>query len=639
MTSGSLRIRFLFIGILVACIAIFTPSYVYPQSAPVCDASLEVKAALEQIDAEKQGQTETDYEFWQSRRAATKALLQRYPNDFFVQRAYVNGMMGPDPSTSGWPSEHGILQIIAEYKTLHEQHPGDAAIEYLYATSLIDRDTPTAITLLDETLQKNTSFPWPDLDLVRIYTSPNFLDRTKAESHFSAFLAACPSNLFGYSWLRGISDDELTRKITPQFRRVIEARADAESVWAYQQLWALEFKSHPRSDYDALRKQVATDVARLRALELQNNFGWWYVLEQGYQLIGDLEQAKWAETERDKHATAFGSSRAMPEVAQWFKDHPFPEDDAAKEKKQAYRREELKQTDQWVKKYPNSPEVWNDRMSAMAALDDVPAAECSATLEKRLQVEQANSGPLRLYWSTYFELVEFLSQKNVEPAREVELAQKALDAIAADWEKIPQRDLNSSKDDLDYYPNFYWPVMKAQALLHKAEGYTRLKQPDQALGALGKANLQLQALDADMSADERRGQLHARNAWYHRYESVYWQHMARVAQLQGRTTDAMAYYQSALLERFASDRMPSPGDKDELGDEAHRLWVKLDGTKSGWNAWYGRRANELANQSHLEWETAQDLLPPFRLIDLHGKTWQLEDLKGKVVFLNFWASW
>jgi thiol-disulfide isomerase/thioredoxin len=27
------------------------------------------------------------------------------------------------------------------------------------------------------------------------------------------------------------------------------------------------------------------------------------------------------------------------------------------------------------------------------------------------------------------------------------------------------------------------------------------------------------------------------------------------------------------------------------------------------------------------------------LTDLHGKTWQLADLKGKVVFLNFWASW
>ncbi|MHB8811301.1 MAG: TlpA family protein disulfide reductase [Desulfobulbaceae bacterium] len=31
--------------------------------------------------------------------------------------------------------------------------------------------------------------------------------------------------------------------------------------------------------------------------------------------------------------------------------------------------------------------------------------------------------------------------------------------------------------------------------------------------------------------------------------------------------------------------------------------------------------------------------PTFTLTDLHGKNWRLADLKGKVVFLNFWATW
>lgn len=31
--------------------------------------------------------------------------------------------------------------------------------------------------------------------------------------------------------------------------------------------------------------------------------------------------------------------------------------------------------------------------------------------------------------------------------------------------------------------------------------------------------------------------------------------------------------------------------------------------------------------------------PTFTLTDLHGKNWRLDDLKGKVVFLNFWATW
>lgn len=31
--------------------------------------------------------------------------------------------------------------------------------------------------------------------------------------------------------------------------------------------------------------------------------------------------------------------------------------------------------------------------------------------------------------------------------------------------------------------------------------------------------------------------------------------------------------------------------------------------------------------------------PDFTLVDLQGKTWTLSELKGQVVFVNFWATW
>lgn len=31
--------------------------------------------------------------------------------------------------------------------------------------------------------------------------------------------------------------------------------------------------------------------------------------------------------------------------------------------------------------------------------------------------------------------------------------------------------------------------------------------------------------------------------------------------------------------------------------------------------------------------------PDFSLVDLSGKTWTLSELKGQVVFVNFWATW
>ncbi len=31
--------------------------------------------------------------------------------------------------------------------------------------------------------------------------------------------------------------------------------------------------------------------------------------------------------------------------------------------------------------------------------------------------------------------------------------------------------------------------------------------------------------------------------------------------------------------------------------------------------------------------------PDFSLVDRQGKTWTLSELKGQVVFINFWATW
>ncbi len=36
---------------------------------------------------------------------------------------------------------------------------------------------------------------------------------------------------------------------------------------------------------------------------------------------------------------------------------------------------------------------------------------------------------------------------------------------------------------------------------------------------------------------------------------------------------------------------------------------------------------------------AGDVAPDFSLIDRQGKTWTLSELKGQVVFINFWATW
>ena len=80
-------------------------------------------------------------------------------------------------------------------------------------------------------------------------------------------------------------------------------------------------------------------------------------------------------------------------------------------------------------------------------------------------------------------------------------------------------------------------------------------------------------------------------------------------------------------------------ETDELADEAKKLWGSLGGTEQAWSMWYGRRANELAQSASLRWDETNEPLAAFELADVNGKIWNVEALKGKTTFLNFWASW
>ena len=180
---------------------------------------------------------------------------------------------------------------------------------------------------------------------------------------------------------------------------------------------------------------------------------------------------------------------------------------------------------------------------------------------------------------------------------------------------------------------FYRATNGDEGLALEADAYLELHQPDKARLTLEHFNERLQELNSLAGDDE------GRKKEYASHESEYRYLMARLSEADNHPQDAMALYVDALLTRLSSDAMPKAGEKDELADNARKLWDKLGGTSAGWDLWYGKRAAAELAKSHLTWEAANDPLPGFEVADLEGKTWKLSDLGGKVVLLNFWATW
>jgi len=594
----------------------WAPGIAWAQSAGVCDPAPDVKAALDQLP--EQTPALSDWQFHEQHAAALQALLRQYPGDVFVQRAYINSMYSrPDRG-----------KVIAEYKARYERNPDDPRLAYLYGMTLVGRQSPEAIKLFSAALTEDPKFTWPHLQLVTIYNSSVFLNKEQSAAHLRAFLDACPTSLDGYQPLTRMDDKDLLRPYAARLRTLLATRSDPDAVGAYQTLWSLEFKAHPASEYDALRRQVGQDLERIRQLKLEDKRQWYQALQDGYKLVNDQKQSDWA---MEQQLVRLPSTEGTAAMWKWWKDHHWPGDDVAPDVKRAFFSDLLQQSTQWAKGRPNTYFVWSYQLDAMEEIEDVPAADVKVATDQALKVAINNAGPEGPDSSTYSDLAEVLSKKHLEPERVVELAQKGLAQLEIE-SKEPTYDLNATPENLDYHkfsPAYY----RLQISGFEVEGYLQLKQADKVQLLLTQMDEWLQDLKALVGDNQTHKKSYARRL------SAYWGQMAREAELRGRKLDAMGFYENALLTRLDAEQKPEAGKKDELADNAHQLWANLGGTDEGWRLWYGRRADALANQSGLTWEDANLPLPTFELADLNGKTWNVAALKGKVTFVNFWATW
>jgi len=580
-----------------------------------------VQAGLDALPKQTSG--DTDWGFHEKEFAAVRALMRQHPDDIFLQRYYIWATI--------WATRYPIERhkVIDEYKEKLAENRDSAQTAYLYGLTLIGRESPKSIKLFEGALLKDPKFPWPHLDLVEVYSAPAFRDKVKADTHMKAFLDACPTSFDGYQRLASLSDNkEMIRDGMASLRRVVEKRDDIHAVATYQTLWRLEYKGTAPSEYDALRKKTAADVQRIRGLNLVDKQEWYETLEDGYKLANDPKSADWAKDEKESR---YPNAWAPASYPKWSEEHKYPEDDAPAEARRAYYTALLGQANKWVQERPNSSFMWRLRLHAVSHIERVSPKEIETAAEQFFAVAEKNAGPPGPTSQDFFNIARTLYIKHLQPARVLEMAQKGQEQAAVE----------RTEDIVDFYQDkdlpseirFYELSSNVDAARLIAGAYIELNQPDKAQAALAQMDERLQ--DLNNVAGERKDKQKECLSQL----SGYWQQMARVAMLQERKLDAMAFYENALLARLDSGKRPIPGDSDELVDEAKKLWLSLGGTEQAWTMWYGRRANELARSVALRWDETNEPLATFELADLNGKTWNLESLKGKTTFLNFWASW
>lgn len=422
----------------------------------------------------------------------------------------------------------------------------------------------------------------------------------------------------GVSFASG--DTELMTAAAQRLRSRLESSTSSDDLEYWENLWTIEFKLKPVPEHPQLRTQIARDLKRIRENN-QGNKTQLETLKAGYKQVGDKTGERWAE---DELVRLFPKSFTAQRIIQsrYHEQNPYPKGEVTDAQKQAYHEAQTQVAADWLKQWPDDEFTWSTRLRSLMALEGSANADVEAAYNGYVKAHEQGGGysipPIevtlaRVYLKRGFRLesIPALLLKGLNEIEQIEKRNSGSDLY-------PRGDPEDG--NLRYVRSEAWPLL--------AEAYARLKQPEKAREVLaqlaGLSKRREQATDAQKRSFDY-GQM------------VYWQAAGKVAEVEQRKLDALTAYQTALVFRRIK-----PTGKDELSDNMQRLWKELGGTEQGWQAYLARTEapkSKLATAEVATWDSKNTAMGAFDLVDLHGRKWSLADLKGKVAFVNLWATW
>ena len=615
--TQSMLVRRLAFCLLAISFLLLTSSSSFAQSgANLCEAPPAVKEELKKI--EQLSDVDLPYKpAHEQQLIALLELLKKYPNDLFARRRYQN------ERRSGFFFDRDAL--LADYRAQMEKNPDDPAATYLYARLLVGRQTKDAIELFEKLVQRAPDFPWSYLELAQIYNYPSFHDAAKLQGNLKNWFASCPAATTGFFLISRTGDKEMMNAAAQRLRARLESSNTDDDLAYWDDLWTISFKLRPVAEHQQLRQAIADDVKRIRDKNL-NSKEWLLALQAGYKQVGDKTNRRWAE---DELIRLLPKSDTVKRIVQsrWYEEHPYPKAEEPEEKKQAYHQALFQITTEWLKQWPNDESIWSTRLYELLDLAASTDSDIEAAYQGYAKAHDQGGRsysypPIEVSVTRFFlqrgfhlESIPGMLQKSFEEFRKIQERNRGSDLSPQNEETID--------GDLRYVHWQIWPLL--------VEAYTRLKEADKAHEVLAQM---ADALKAQKPTEQQK-------VMYANYQTAYWQSIGTVAEFEQRRLDALMAYQTAIAFRPKS-AVPKPGKKDELSEKAQRVWKDLGGTEQGWQAYLARNESPRSKPETAEiatWDAKNTLLPDFELTDLKGRNWKQADLKGKVAFINFWATW
>jgi thiol-disulfide isomerase/thioredoxin len=596
-----------------------------------------------------------------------EALLAKYPDDFWIRRAFIDSRAGGSSAlilrvSSGIPNGPVEESVIAQFQKDYASRPEDPEAAYLYAYSLIHKDTNKSVEILTSIIQKTPDFPAALLTLAGLHGYPNWSDQTKIRKYTESFLARCPDTTESRiaSLATQLDKSDALIAYTKALRARIAGKADEATLTLYPSLWRLESKIALPAESTEFKKLIEGDLKFLEGLDKTKFAMASTILLQGYERTGNTEgMNKLAEdtTQLSSMRTLNQTTSFLRAQTEWARTNPSPSSTSTAEERTAYYKKQLQFLDELRKKMPQNPNLLTQRFTALASLpgttDEVLIQEGGSLLAT---LRNQNSGIVLLSGtSPTFEVLRIWAKRGLE----LDLIPSLIQEVVASQTRVPassspiqQSDLYGGLQTLSNENRAWTANTSAWAVL--VTTYVKKSRLDQARSTLAEwekaLNERRKRADAirenqarSVTSSERTSMTPVSSmesaivSGIPNDESRYYEGCAQLAAAEVRTLDALTYYQASL--RLMYGRSSSNIMELDAGKDADALWKKLGGSQAAWSLWLDSIKTMPAPKMVPSRAAANRAIPQFSMQDQKGKTWTLDNLKGKATLINVWATW